>query len=55
MTDKTTTSHDLIQALAAHAKTLGWEISEFEWQDDDQEGHAEYRVYVHQLDGGALR
>lgn len=41
--------HEVMRALAEHAKTLGWEIAEWSWKDDDSEGYSEYEVWLHPL------
>ena len=46
MADKITDSHDLIAALCRHAKTLGWEIFEYEWKGEGPEGDDQYAIFV---------
>ena len=48
-TEPVTTCHALMRRLAEHAKTLGWEIVEWDWKDTDGEGYAEYQMWVQPL------
>jgi hypothetical protein len=42
-------SHDVMRALAEHAKTLGWEIAEWSWKDDI-DGDAEYQLWLRPIE-----
>lgn len=44
-------SHDVMRALRDHARTLGWEIQEWNWKDTDETGSAEYQMWIAPLDG----
>lgn len=45
---------ELLTALRAYAKTLGWDIPEWDWKDTDDEDTATYTIWVRPR-GGASR